>query len=242
MKKLIGLLLGLTPIFSMANVTISPLEVILTPQKRTAEVIVVNTKNTKETYRLSLVDKVMLHNGSMVDKSGLDSAMRNVFITPREITLNGKGTQTVRVMLRNAEGLQDGEYKTHLTLRHIPENLTQNSAPSGDALSMSITPKYGISIPVFVHIGKLTLTAKIDSVKVIGKEAIVKMSYSGNRSLRGQVNLYQGNTLVGSMKNAAIYKSVDFRTFSIPLNNKYRNGRSIKVEYIDKYTKVKTIN
>lgn len=242
MKKLIALLLGLTPICSMANVTISPLIVVLTPQKRIAEVIVVNTKNTKETYRLSLVDKVMLHNGAMVDKSGLDSAMENIFITPRKITLNGKGTQTVRVMLRNIKELKDGEYKTHLTLRNIPENLTQTSTPSGDSLSMSITPKYGITIPVFVQIGKLTLTAKVDSVKVVGKEAIVRMSHSGNRSLRGQVNLYQGNTLVGSMKNAAIYKSVDFRMFSIPLNNKYKNGHSIKVEYIDKYTKVKTIN
>lgn len=168
-----------------ANINISPKRVILDRAHRTATVNVFNQGTAPGTFRIALIDRVMLPNGQIlaVTEGGshpemkpyadrLRSAERMIRVAPSRVTLAPGQSQTVKLQLvAPPEDATTGEYRTHLTVTTVPppsSGLTAESAAAGNAnaLSFQITAVFGLSIPTIVRVGDLNVAAKIENARV----------------------------------------------------------------------------
>jgi hypothetical protein len=62
-----------------------------------------------------------------------------------------QGSQAVRLLARRRAGTAEGEYRTHMLVQTVPEELGTSieSTLEEDELSVSLVPIFGVSIPVF---------------------------------------------------------------------------------------------
>ena len=127
--------------------------------------------------------------------------------------------------------MKDGEYRSHLYFR-----ADKNATPLGiedtrdtTKLSVSITPIFGISIPIIVRKGATTMTVISDlSVKAVNdtvSNLSVTLNRSGNMSAYGTLEAtYVPETgsqlVVGLANGVGIYTELSKRNYTLPLKVK----------------------
>ena len=106
------------------DLLVAPTRVVFEARRRSAEVTLVNIGTDTATYRISFVHQRMKPDGSLeaVDTPGPGEAFADdlVRFSPRQVTLEPRVAQTVRMQLRIPAGLTAGEYRSHLLFRAIP--------------------------------------------------------------------------------------------------------------------------
>jgi P pilus assembly chaperone PapD len=218
------------------DLLVAPTRIVFEGRQRTAEVTLVNTGTSTATYRITFVNLRMNEEGGTkeIEASGAEPGERFadalIRYSPRQVTLEPKVAQTVRMQLRLPADLEPGEYRSHLLFRALPstEAAPQPTEPA-TSFSVQLTAIYGVSIPVIVRHGETSATAALSDLELIppaGAEATpslrFRISRSGNQSVYGNLTvtfLKAGGkpSVVGLANGVAVYTPNLVRLVGIPL-------------------------
>lgn len=213
---------------SAGDLLVAPTRVVLDGARGT-EVILNNIGSETATYRVSLELRRMTREGNLTEVSEPSpeeqAALSMVTFAPRRVTLAPNQPQAIRIGIRAPEGLADGEYRAHLLFRavHDPKPAAAKAEDAGSGFSVSLTPIYGVTIPVIVRFGQLEARAAIANARLVtqdGREAVsFDLSRTGGRSVYGEVRVLKPGreNPVVLVRGIAVYKEVGTRNVTLPL-------------------------
>lgn len=211
----------------VGDLLITPTRVMLEGKKRTAEVTLNNRGPKEAVYRISLEHKRMRENGEYEEaketKPGERFADEMVRYSPRQVTLKPGASQTVRFMMRVPEGAEQGEYRSHVLFRAVPQQPqgedVEQGAVDAKQISIRLIPVYGVSIPLIVRVGELAANGSLSDAKLDGKTLSLAIHRQGTRSLYGDIVVTNdGGTVVGQMKGVAVFTPNTTRTLKLELS------------------------
>lgn len=222
-----------------ANLMITPTRVLFDDNNKTSVVTLLNSTKKTKTYRIELVNKIQQDTGKYVDISADasypgQSARDFLRYSPRVVTIEPGKYQKIKLRLRLPAELSPGEYRTHLAMRVIDNdvqvNAQQSETAATEGMKASIIPRVSFSIPVIVRHGDVAMETKIKSVELLpstnskAKPSLgVEIQRTGNSSSFGLMNAYMKapNTnqvqKIGQLNNVALYTELESRQVKIPL-------------------------
>lgn len=231
-------------VFAQGNLLVAPIRVVFDDSKQRENLNLSNIGQDTAVYLISFVHYRMQEDGGfqqLSDTDPLPTPRSDTYlrVVPRRVTLAPGESQVVQLQYRKAASMKDGEYRSHLYFR-----ADKNTAPLGiedtrdtTKLSVSITPIFGISIPIIVRKGSMSMTVKLSdlSVKAVN-DTVSNLSVALNRT--GSMSAYgtleatyvpeTGNQLVVGLANGVgIYTELSKRTYTLPL--KVRPGMKGKL-------------
>ncbi|QHS58120.1 fimbrial biogenesis chaperone [Chitinophaga agri] len=248
--KFIPLLLPFNT-FAQGNLLITPMRVIFDGQKKIQELNLANTGQDTARYLISVIEIRMNNNGTFEKITEPDSgqlfASGFLRLFPRSVTLAPGEAQLVKVQLVKTGQLQPGEYRSHIYFRAVPDTRIQGEAPKlkdSTSISVTLTPVFGISIPVIIRTGTPDIKVNLTDVALDAPEnapASLKMVVrrSGNHSVYGDINVEYVSekgkiTNVANVRGLAVYTPTSFRQFHMELDKKpgidYHNGK-LRISY-----------
>ena len=228
----------------VGDLLVAPTRIVLDGRRGT-EVILNNIGDQEATYRVSVEFRRMTKAGQLEDVPAPNAeelaAQSMILYAPRRVTLPPRQPQAIRISARAPEGLADGEYRVHLLFRAVPKPRPVATPGEVKGVAISLTPIYGVTIPVIVRLGNLSANAGIADVRVAklaGKPAIaLDLSRSGDRSTYGEVRVFKPGVAepIALQRGVAVYKEVTDRTVTIPVAEKYTRALTgpVTVQYIE---------
>ena len=249
---LLALLVGTTLVaFSSqgrANLTIMPVRVVFNDRDRNVDMTIANpSSSTANTYRLELTYRKMAENGTYEKLTAplspaLDFSKALVF-TPRQVTIQPQGRQSIRLSLRRPADLPEGEYRAHLVFRKLPDPPRNTKGPQ-DGVGAKISVNLGFSVPVIVRVGAYDGQATISDIKLgppttpdEGGRINLSLNRTGKHSITGRVLVLWTppggqEEQIGILNNLNIFTEIDRRNISISLTNKTPiTGGTLRVIY-----------
>ncbi len=187
---------------AFADLMLFPTRLVFEKNQRAAQVELINQGQTPATYRINLVNRRMTEIGEFVaiESAGpgelfADSLVR---FSPRQVTIQPGGSQTVRVMLRKPSELAAGEYRSHLQFDRVPDasgdsSVEQLGKKDGNQIGVVLTALVGVSIPVIVREGETQASVTLSNLALTapGPKADAAASFQinrdGNRSVFGDL-------------------------------------------------------
>lgn len=217
---------------------VAPTRVVLEGSRRAVEISLVNTGAQTTTYRISFVNLRMTETGEMREIEspgpGDNRADELVRFSPRQVVLEPQVAQSIRLLLRKPAELAAGEYRSHLLLRAVPQAATAGASyeSSSDAtgLQVSLTPVYGVTVPVLVRHGETSASLTLSELELLPPSRggdppslSLVMHRSGNRSVYGDfsVSFLSGTRRrhVGLTRGVAVYVPNTRRVIQVPLRS-----------------------
>ena len=243
----------LSPLLSTAqgNLLITPMRVVFEGQKKVQELNLANTGTDTARYLISLIEIRMNSNGAFERISEPDSgqlfASKFLRLFPRNVTLAPGEAQLVKVQLTKTGQLQDGEYRSHIYFRAVPDVNTQGEVPRNkdtSTISVKLVAVFGISIPVIIRVGPPALNVSLTDISLETKENVpprLKMILrrTGNHSSYGDINIDHVSekgkvTTVATVRGLAVYTPNPYRQFDMELEKKpginYHHGK-LRITY-----------
>ncbi len=232
------------------NLAVMPTRVMFEGRERTAEVSLTNTGDEESIYRLALVNRRMTAGGSLVDVAdkplpGERFADGLVRFSPRQVVLKPGESQVVRLQLRRPAGLEAGEYRSHLAFRAVPRE-SGPPAAEGREFRVTLTPIYGVSIPVIVRHGELGADVGIRGLTLLRdrRRSLRKVAFTltreGGQSVYGDIDVKfvdeaGGERILARARGLAVYTPNDRRKVTLDVvNGGVVEGGTIVVSYRQK--------
>ena len=235
-----------------ANLLITPLQVVIEGRERSTEIVLINTSQNTNTYRLHWLQLEQVESaGGYVAVAEADRAARQdlediAVFTPRQVTLKPNEKQVVRIGIRRPPELADGEYKSHLRFEILPELSSrpdQNVEVSPDKTRFGVQVHASYSVPVVYRSGEYDLSIAIQQpsfdINEKTSQIIVNLPVerAGTHGVIGQIDIYHKGrngkeTLIAQHGNAALYTEITRRDFKILTSAKSLNGGSLRVQFI----------
>lgn len=211
------------PFAGFSNIAISPfyLEFDADGRNRAGQVRFTNTTNQPRTYNISFVNFRQMSDGSY--QTITEAIPGNPFadpyleFSPRQVTLNPRESQVVRVRRRGMATAPDGEYVSHLLVQEAAPPRTERSNTDTGGISINLVALHGVSIPVIIHKGNLYANGVIQSAYVRDGYVRVTVRRSGNRSLYGTLTINDGRHEIGRIRNFRIFMTTNYRTINVPI-------------------------
>ncbi len=223
---------------------VSPTRVVFGPNERLKEVRVVNRGNEAQKYRISVINRTMTVNGQMEPASepGENEFFAEKYMRygPRQVTLDPKESQTIRIMSRLPANAADGEYRSHILIQEVPKATDAKSASNAadDRVGVNVQAIFGMSIPVFMRKGDLTAEISLSDPKIVefngSKFVEVKINRSGNKSVLGTAKVLADDKEIAILKGVAVYLSAPYRTVLLEIPEEYAQsiaGKSLRITY-----------
>ncbi len=238
------------PPSSIQDLLVTPTRVVFEGEMRTAELALVNRSNIVHTYALSFVQCRMSETGEIKEintttPAGPDDHFADSLVrfSPRRVILEPRQVQMVRMMLRKPADLTEGEYRSHLSFRLIPntENAIKPDSVSR-GIQIKLIPIYGVTIPVIVRHGSQKATTRLSALRFNAKTLYFTIEREGSCSTYGDLIVqWKGRdgklVAVGAMNGVAVYTPNPKRTVSLDLSPpkgvELRGGELI-VRYVGK--------
>ncbi len=257
MKKIflvICLIFYSTLSIAQGDLMVTPTRVVFEGNKQKEELNLANMGNEIATYSISFVQKNMKEDGSFENLEQLDSlqfyADSYLRIFPRTVTLSPGESQSVIIQFRRKPSMQAGEYRSHLFFRSEKDYtpLGQNESKiDSTMLSVSITPIFGMSIPVIIRTGDVSVSSSISNTNLEtlqdnSQNVLFTINRMGNISLYGDIKVLftpeQGSPFeVGVLNGVGVYTNIDKRNMKIRISNpkggKLPHGK-LKITYTNK--------
>lgn len=243
------LLLPLQPASAgVGDLLVAPTRLVLNGG-RSAEIILNNIGEEPATYRISAEFRRMKPDGTLedvADATAAEEAARDMIIfAPRRVTLAPREPQSVRIAARPPRDLADGEYRIHLLFRAIPpaNPVARPASAPAKGLSFKLTPVYGVTIPVIVRLGNLSVKAGISNVRLDrrdGKPAIaMELDRSGSRSTFGEVRVLKSGVKdpIAIARAVAVYTEIGRRQVVVPVDETFKGELvgPVTVQYVETY-------
>jgi fimbrial chaperone protein len=238
-----------------ADLTITPWRVVFQDRDRSATVELVNQTNRTNIYRLTWIQLKMNEHGryepSPIPKDDKNPHDVNnmVIFTPRQVTIEPHGQQTIRLSLRRPADLPFGEYRAHMALIRLAKQGPERQDPNAKSISMELNVNLGFSIPVIVRSGEdKALKVALDSPQLAMSEEKTNKHpelrvnidrVAGTFSTYGTIEAYwqapgAKEEKIGSMDNVALYPEMNKRLIAVPLRENPTSGK-MRVVYKGKY-------
>ncbi len=232
---------------AVGDLLVAPTRVVLDGPRGT-EVFLNNIGTEPATYRITLelrrmhvdgtLEEVAADKGDAREKQSLSLIRYN----PRKIVLPPNQPQAIRVGLVPTPGLADGEYRVHMLFRAIPASkpVVADGKPTS-GIAISLTPIYGITIPIIVRQGNLTAKAAIAAPKLVqdatGSFLILKLSRTGTRSVYGRIRVTKPGVdkpLVDA-RGISVYTEVGEREVRLPIDpaTAAQLKGPVKIQYLE---------
>ena len=137
------------------------------------------------------------------------------------------------------------EWRTHLTVTAVPPEstgLTAEAAARGETgeLSLQVTALFSISIPVILRAGETDARAAIENLALTPGDAerpggvlALDLVRQGPNSVYGDVEVRNGDDVVGLLRGVAVYPEVARRAVLLPLQTPVARGSVLTVTYRD---------
>jgi len=220
---------------SVGDLLIAPTRLVFEGNTRTTTLTLLNIGKDTATYRISFIHLRMTDIGELlpIDKpeAGEMFADDIVRFTPRQVVLEPRVAQVVRLQLRLPANLANGEYRSHLLFRAIPvvEPATADDTAPATGIGIKITPIYGLSIPVIVRHGTKPATVAVTDLQLIpGEKAVdpmvlsLKLNREGDQSCYGNITVTftpagGKEEIVGRINGVAVYTPNTSRLVQIVL-------------------------
>lgn len=193
--------------------------------QRTADLTIINNTAEEQVYRLGFKTMRMTQSDGLetLEDGAQDPALKSadsmVRFSPRRVTIPAGGSQQVRLMLNKPKDVVDGEYRSHFWIRPEAESAKFDPAPQDNAAngpSVQIKMLAGVTLPVFVRVGPMNVTASIENAKAVrnGDRIAVTMDINrdGNRSLYGDVEFSCSGKTLHQVRGIAVYTELTKRT------------------------------
>jgi len=248
---ILGLLLFTSICYSdglaQGNLLITPRRVVFDGTRRVMELNLANTGQDSAKYNVSLIQYRMKEDGSFeeitVPDPGQNFADKNVRFFPRTVTLGPNEAQVVKMQVTNMDKLAPGEYRSHVYFRSVPKQVAlgeEDANRDTTAVSVQLTPIFGITIPVIIRVGesttKVTLSdLKLEVVNDTTNRLQMTFNRTGNMSIYGDLKVIHispsgKDTPVGTVNGIAVYTPNPARKFLVDLDNdKHVNFHSGKL-------------
>lgn len=256
MKSKVGFVLGLFALIAgfsqvvsaQGNLLVAPIRVVFEGSKQKEDLNLTNIGQDTAVYLISFIHYKMKEDGSFLQLENVDSlttrADKYLRIFPRKVVLPPGESQTIRMQYRKPTDLKEGEYRSHLYFRAEKEvsALGMNTANTDTTkMSVSITPVFGISIPVIIRNGNLDYKMSLSDVQLTTvndttSNLTFNINRSGLRSSYGNLTAEfvpaQGKPFVVGMANGVgVYTDLSARKFSMLIRNRVeqrlKNGKIV---------------
>jgi hypothetical protein len=236
---------------AQGNLLITPRRVVFEGSKKSIDLNLANTGADTATYAISIVQIRMKEDGGFetITQPDPDQRFADKYIRffPRSVTLAPKEAQAIKVQLVRSGELTPGEYRSHIYFRAVPKAkpLGEKDIPKDTtAISVQLTPIFGITIPVIIRVGESTASVSLSDIAfdllndTIPRFKIV-LKRTGNMSVYGDISVdyisVQGKiTRVGTANGVAVYTPNTSRQFQMNLIKvpgvDYKNG-TLRVIY-----------
>jgi hypothetical protein len=256
MKRI--LLIALITLFGLSfkamaqgNLLITPVRIVFDGSKQTEELNLLNMGNDTATYSISFVQKNMKEDGSFVliqeaepGQMFADSYLR---IFPRRVTLAPRAPQVIMLQYRRKADMVAGEYRSHLYFRseqnYKPIGMKKLAKDSSQLLSVQITPIFGMSIPVIIRIGAVTVSTTLSDLKLAILSDTQTLNFTinrtGNSSTYGDIKIEYFPThgksyQVAIVAGVGVYSNISKRNMIVKLkttSGSILNEGKLKVSY-----------
>jgi len=256
MKRKVGFVLGLFALITgfsqvvsaQGNLLVAPIRVVFEGAKQKEDLNLTNIGQDTAIYLISFIQYKMKEDGSFLQLENADSVMtrsdKYLRIFPRKVVLPPGESQTIRMQYRKPTDLKEGEYRSHLYFRAEKEAsaLGMNTANADTTrMSVSITPVFGISIPVIIRNGnldyKMSLTdLALTTVNDTVSSLTFNINRAGLRSSYGNLKVTfvpaVGKAFdVGMANGVGVYTDLSARKFNMYIRNKVdqklKNGKLV---------------
>ncbi len=219
-----------------SQIMVTPTRIVFSEKMRSASVTIINSGDSSGTYRISLVNKRMSVDGGFEDAK--EAAPGELFsdkmirYSPRQVVLEPGKSQVIRLGLRKPSNLEDGEYRSHMLFRAIPQtserDLEKIVKPS-EGLTINLKAIIGISIPVIVRHGETDAKVSIASAKLVPRQAkedrphiAIELERSGNKSVYGDflaefVTKNGDRKIISQVTGVAVYTPGTKRRIKLPI-------------------------
>lgn len=221
---------------SQGNLLITPRRVVFEGTKRSFDLNLANIGKDTATYVISVVQIRMNEDGGFeiitVPDQGQNFADRNLRFYPRSVVLPPNEAQVVKVQLLKTAQLAPGEYRSHFYFRSVPKvNPLGEEKPEAEAtaISVKLTPIFGITIPVIIRIGEPSTRATLSELIVEetpegSPELRLTFNRTGNFSVYGDLTVDHVSSSgrvsrVASANGVAVYTPNTVRHFHVGLNS-----------------------
>jgi hypothetical protein len=222
---------------AQGNLLLTPRRIVFEGPTRSIDLNLANVGQDTATYAISIVQIRMTEAGNFETITEPDPgqyfAGQNLRFFPRSVTLGPNETQTVKIQLVRANQLSPGEYRSHFYFRAVPKEkpLGEDEVAAADpnAISVMLTPVFGITIPAIIRIGESTTKVNITDISLDQiTDTIPRLSLTFNRT--GNFSVFgdlavdhispQGKvTRVGAANGIAVYTPNTLRRFRFNLTN-----------------------
>lgn len=235
-----------SPIWADAGqgLIITPKRVVFAKGERFVEVLIANRGNTPQKYRISVVNRAMQENGQLTETdkpaNGEFFAKDVIKYSPRQVVLEAKESQKIKIMQRLKSDAPDGEYRSHLLVQEVPKAALPESvgAESAGELGINIQAIFGITLPIILRKGDLSAQVSLSNPKIqrMGDDTYlnVDINRNGSKSVIGTANVFAESEKIGILKNIAVYMSTPIRNVSIKLDSdraQSLSGKNIRITY-----------
>ncbi|MFN3701628.1 MAG: molecular chaperone [Alphaproteobacteria bacterium] len=231
---------------ALANMTIMPIRVVIENRDRSAEVTVINTTNRTVTYQLAWGNRRARAEGGY---EHLDAPLDPVFdpaqhlvFSPRQVTIAPGQSQRVRITVRRPADLPDGEYRAHLVF--MSQTAARSSRRPTEGVEMNLSPRVGLSVPVFVRQGEYNAGAKIANPEFVnanheGTQRALRVTLEriGTHSINGALEVHwtppgQPERQIGRINNIVTFHELPSRIVTVTLNENYITSGVIRVAFV----------
>jgi hypothetical protein len=235
------------PVPAAAELLVAPTRVVLTPEARSTELVLVNKGTETAAFRIAIENRRMREDGSLEDAPtalpGELFADDKLRYSPRQLVLEPGARQVVRVMTSAPADLAPGEYRSHLRLMSAPVSAgaTQVAGEPGadNSLSIELVAIRSITIPVILRVGALEASVTMDAAafaKAAPDQLVVRLTRSGTRSTYGDVSFTPEGAKepVWLVRGVAIYAPNTARDVIVPLPPEVRSqlaGKRVRIDY-----------
>jgi len=220
---------------AQGNLLVTPRRAVFEGTKRSVDLNLANVGQDTATFAISLVQIRMKEDGGFetitTPDPGQNFADQNLRFFPRSVTLPPNEAQVIKVQLLRTNQLAPGEYRSHFYFRAVPKIKPlgeKETVRDTTAISIRLTPVFGITIPAIIRIGestaKVTLSDLALDIAENGTPALrLKFNRTGNFSVYGDLAVDhvspQGTvTRVGVANGIAVYTPNTARRFQFNLN------------------------
>jgi len=219
-----------------ALLQILPTRVVMDDKTRSVSLTLVNQGNEEASYRMFFRNIRMSDEGKFnIIEEGDDIskerfADKMLRFSPRRISIPPQSKQTIRVVARKPQGLEKGEYRSHMVFRRLPKQQSVLEQTNNDALELAIQPVVEVTIPIIVRhndpeasVELSQLTVQADKDDPTNHIAQVNINRDGDRSIYGDLELIWESTTgnrytVGEARGLSVYYPNTTRIFQLPLN------------------------
>jgi hypothetical protein len=238
------------PVPAAAELLVAPTRVVLTPETRSSELVLVNKGTEAAAFRIALENRRMREDGSLEDAAtpapGELFADDKLRYSPRQLVLEPGARQVVRIMTSAPADLAPGEYRSHLRLMSAPVSAgaaavagPTGAAATDNSFSIELVAIRSITIPVILRVGSLAASVTMDGAALAADapdQLVVRLTRSGSRSTYGDVSLTPEGAKEPAwlVRGVAIYVPNTARDVIVPLPPEARErlaGKRVRIDY-----------